>query len=77
MFLLRNSDLIHSIISRLHHLKSDLKGQQATEIKNIVIELQSVMKNDLWDEFKVHFNQVYLDFIKNYRNIVPISLRQI
>lgn len=71
MFLLRNSDLIHSIISRLYHLKSDLKGQQATEIKNIVIELQSVMKNDLWDEFKVHFNQVYLDFYKKLQEYYP------
>lgn len=71
MFLLRNSDLIHSIISRLHHLKSDLKGQQATEIKNIVIELQSVMKNDLWDEFKIHFNQVYLDFYKKLQEYCP------
>lgn len=71
MFLLRNSDLIHSIINRLHHLKSDLKGQQATEIKNIVIELQSVMKNDLWDEFKVHFNQVYLDFYKKLQEYCP------
>lgn len=71
MFLLRNSDLIYSIINRLHQLKSSLKSQQASEIKNIVNELQSVMKNDLWDEFKVHFNQVYLDFYKKLQEYYP------
>lgn len=79
MFLLRNSDLIYSIINRLHQLKSSLKSQQATEIKNIVNELQSVMKNDLWDEFKIHFNQVYLDFYKklqeHYTDLSPADLK--
>lgn len=71
MFLLRNSDLIHSIINRLLHLKLNLKGTQATEVKDIVTELQSVMKNDLWDEFKVRFNQVHLDFYKKLQEYYP------
>lgn len=71
MFLLRNSDLIHSIINRLQHIKLGLKGQQAGEIKDIISELQSVMKNDLWDEFKVRFNQVHLDFYKKLQEYCP------
>lgn len=71
MFLLRNSDLLHSIISRLLHIKIGLKGPQAAEIKDIVTELQSVMKNDLWDEFKVRFNQVHLDFYKKLQEHCP------
>lgn len=71
MFLIKNTDLIHSITNRLLQVKTTLKGENAVVVKDIIAELQSVMKNDLWDEFKVRFNRVHLDFYKKLQDYCP------
>lgn len=71
MYLMRNTDLIREIIDRLVKLRPSLKSDSSDIIKNIITDLQSLMKDDLWNEFEAHFNRVHLDFYRKLKGLFP------
>lgn len=71
MYLMRNTDMIREVIQRLVLLRPNLKTENAEVIKNIILDLQSLMKDDLWNEFEAHFNRVHLDFYKKLKELCP------
>lgn len=79
MFLVRNTDLVRKVTCRLIDMKANLKPENTPIIKDIISDLQSLEKDDLWNEFEVHFNRVHLDFykkLKEYSNdLTPNELK--
>lgn len=67
MFLVRNTDLVRKVTGRLIDMKANLKPENTPIIKDIISDLQSLEKDDLWNEFEVHFNRVHLDFYKKLK----------
>lgn len=71
MYLMRNTDLIREVTERLIKLKPKLKSENSDVIKDIILSLESLLKNDLWSEFETHFNRVHLDFYKKLKSSCP------
>lgn len=71
MYLMRNTDLIRTVTERLIKLKPRLKSENSDVIKEIILDLESLMKDDLWNEFETHFNRVHLYFYKKLKEICP------
>lgn len=79
MYLMKNADLINEVLHRLIKLKSNLKPENTPVVKEIIQDLQSLSRNDLWKEFEVRFNRVHLDFYKNLQErcseLTPTELK--
>lgn len=68
MYLMRNTDMLREVSERLIKIGPNLKSENQKVIKDSIIDLQSMMKNDLWQEFEAHFNRVHLDFYKKLKD---------
>ncbi|MDL2252361.1 tetratricopeptide repeat protein, partial [Odoribacter sp. OttesenSCG-928-J03] len=79
MYLMKNADLIKEIIIRLTNLESNLKPENLKPVKAVIHDLQTLTRNDLWDEFEVRFNRVHIDFYKNlqekFSDLSPTELK--
>lgn len=79
MYLMRYTDMVREIIQRLIQIRPNLKVENAETVKKVIVDLQALIKEDLWDEFEIHFNRVHLDFYKNLKenspDITPTELK--
>lgn len=71
MYLMRNTDLVKEVTKRLVKLKTRLKPENSDVVKDIILDLESLLKEDMWSEFETHFNRVHLDFYKKLKEICP------
>lgn len=71
MYLMRNTDMVRTVIEQLVKLKPRLKAENSDVIKDIIIDLESLLKDDLWNEFETHFNGVHVDFYKKLKIVCP------
>ncbi len=62
MFLMKNSEMVKNVISRLIKLKLKAKREVASEIDSIRFDMENSLKGDLWNEFNMHFNEVHFKF---------------
>jgi tetratricopeptide (TPR) repeat protein len=61
-YLLNKNELLTNVIENLDGLKSNLKSENQKTINNIILELQSGMQDNTWEEFELRFNQIHSDF---------------
>lgn len=71
MYLMRYTDMIREIVQRLIRIRPTLKAENAETVKKIILDLQTLIKDDLWNEFEIHFNRVHLDFYKKLKESSP------
>lgn len=71
MYLMRYTDMVREIIQRLIQIRPNLKIENAETIKKVIVDLQMLIKDDLWNEFEIHFNRVHLDFYKKIKESCP------
>lgn len=71
MTLMKNTDLVQEIISRLVKLRPNLKPENEVIIRDIIRELQSLSQTDVWEEFETRFNRVHVDFYKKLKEVCP------
>lgn len=71
IYLMRNTDLIRQVIQKLIEMRPSLSKENVETIKKVIINLQSLMKDDIWNEFETHFNHVHLDFYKKIKEKCP------
>ena len=71
MYLMRNTDMIRRVIEQLVKLKPKLKAENSDVIKDIILDLESLLKDDLWNEFETHFNRVHVDFYRKLKVVCP------
>lgn len=79
MYLMKNTELVKDVIMRLIALRPNMKPDNAKVVKDIITELESSMKDDSWNEFETHFNNVHIDFyrkLKEYcQELTPTELK--
>lgn len=79
MYLMKNTELVKDIISRLVALGTNVKSENARVIKDIISDLENSLKDDSWSEFEAHFNNVHLDFYKRLKEycdeLTPAELK--
>jgi len=71
IYLLKKNELIDSITTRLLNLKEKLKPEYREPVQKIIFDLQSITDNDVWDEFKMRFQNVHQKFYQNLQNKFP------
>lgn len=71
MYLMKNTELVKDIITRLVALRPNMKAENARIVKDIITDLEASMKDDSWNEFEAHFNNVHLDFYKKLKERCP------
>lgn len=79
IYLMRNTDMIRQVIQKLIEIRPSLNHENVEAIKKVIMNLQSLMKDDIWNEFETHFNHVHLDFYKKikerYPDLTPTELK--
>lgn len=79
IYLMRNTDMIRQVIQKLVEIRPSLSKENVETIKKVIVNLQSLMKEDIWNEFETHFNHVHLDFYRNlkdkYPDLTPTELK--
>jgi len=71
MYLVKKSELMNDISSRLMELKSRLKRENMEPIQKIIFDLHSGADQGVWKEFELRFQQVHNDFYKNLKEKFP------
>lgn len=71
IYLMRNTDMIRQVIQKLIEIRPSIAKENVETIKKVIMNLQSLMKDDIWNEFETHFNQVHLDFYKKIKKRCP------
>jgi DNA-binding CsgD family transcriptional regulator len=64
MYLLNKNELINSISEKLLEIKSQLSTENQPAIQRVVLDLQSNLQPELWQEFDFRFQQVHEQFYK-------------
>lgn len=79
MYLMKNTELVKDIITRMVVLGTNVKSENARIIKDIISDLENSLKDDSWSEFEAHFNNVHLDFYRklkdNCAELTPAELK--
>lgn len=61
-YLVNKNELITNISEKLIQIKPSFIPENQKIINEAIIELQSSIDSDIWDEFEVRFHQVHVDF---------------
>jgi len=61
-YLVIKNELITSVSEKLNLIKPSFTSENQRIINEAIMELQSSIDSDIWDEFEVRFNQVHTDF---------------
>jgi hypothetical protein len=71
IYLLQKNELINSITSRLLKLKENLKEENKQPVQKIIVDLQSITENEVWEEFEYRFQNVHEEFYQNLKKKFP------
>lgn len=71
MYLMRNTEMVKDIITRLVAVRPNMKAENARVIKDIISDLEASLKAGSWSEFEMHFNNVHIDFYKKLQQYSP------
>jgi len=71
LYLLKKNELIDNITTRLLKLKERLKEENTEHLQKIIIDLQSITDNEVWEEFELRFQNVHEEFYKNLQSKFP------
>jgi tetratricopeptide (TPR) repeat protein len=64
MYLLNKNELINSMSEKLLDIKTQLSAENQPAIQKVVLDLQSNLQPELWQEFDFRFQQVHEQFYK-------------
>lgn len=71
MYLIRKNELINSVAKKLMALKDEVRTELKSPVQRIILELQSEIDNEVWQEFEYRFMQAHQEFYTNLRNAHP------
>lgn len=71
MFLMKNTELVREVVLRLIQLKPNLKQENIQPVKDAINDLQTLTREDLWDEFEARFNRVHNEFYTKLHGVCP------
>jgi tetratricopeptide (TPR) repeat protein len=70
-YLVDKNDLINKVTEKLVEIKPAIARENQKIINDVIIDLQSGLDSDIWEEFELRFNQVHTDFYENLSNKFP------
>jgi tetratricopeptide (TPR) repeat protein len=71
MYLLNKNELINSISEKLLEIKEKVAPPSQAAVQKVVIDLQSNLQPELWQEFEFRFQQVHEHFYKTLNEKFP------
>ena len=71
MYLLNKNELINSMSEKLLEIKNQLSAENQPAIQKVVLDLQSNLQPELWQEFEFRFQQVHEQFYKALNEKFP------
>ncbi len=71
MYLIRKNELINSVAKKLMMLKEEVRAELKSPVQRIILELQSEVDNEVWQEFEYRFMQVHQEFYSKLRASHP------
>jgi len=71
MYLLNKNELINTISEKLLEIKPGLATESQPAVQKVVIDLQSNLQPELWQEFEFRFQQVHENFYKSLNEKFP------
>ncbi|HEY0741803.1 MAG TPA: tetratricopeptide repeat protein [Chryseosolibacter sp.] len=63
-FLLGKNELINNISEKLLEIKQSMPAETQTPLQRVILDIQSNMQPELWQEFEYRFQQVHESFYK-------------
>jgi tetratricopeptide (TPR) repeat protein len=63
-FLLSKNEMINSVSEKLLQIKQSMPAESQPPLQKLILDIQSNLQPDLWQEFEVRFQQVYENFFK-------------
>ncbi|RLD65001.1 MAG: hypothetical protein DRI95_09650 [Bacteroidetes bacterium] len=70
-YLVHKNELITNISEKLVQIKPTFTSEYQNIINEAIVELQSSLDSDIWDEFEVRFNQIHFDFYNRLAQAHP------
>ncbi len=70
-YLVGKNDLIMQVSERLITEKEKFKKENQKIIEDVILELQSNIEDDVWEEFEIRFKQLHSDFNENLNKFAP------
>lgn len=70
-YLLNKNELLTSLIENLNNLRPDLSSDNQAIVNEIILELQSGIQDEMWEEFELRFKQINNEFYINLKNRFP------
>jgi DNA-binding CsgD family transcriptional regulator len=64
MYLLNKNELINTISEKLLSIKQQVNAESQSAVQKVVLDLQSNLQPELWQEFEFRFQQVHEKFYK-------------
>ncbi len=71
MYLLNKNELINSISEKLMEIKEKVSPPSQAAVQKVVLDLQSNLQPELWQEFEFRFQQVHEHFYKTLNEKFP------
>jgi tetratricopeptide (TPR) repeat protein len=70
-YLVSKNELIMHVSERLIKEKPAFKKENQKIIEDVILELQSNIEDDVWEEFEIRFKQLHSDFNENLNKYSP------
>lgn len=71
MYLLKKNELILSVSEKLKKAKMNFKTENRKMVEDVIRDLESASKGDMWKEFELRFQEVHTDFYNKLNELFP------
>ncbi|NCA85196.1 MAG: tetratricopeptide repeat protein [Clostridia bacterium] len=71
MYLLKKNELILNVLGKLKKAKMNFKVENRVVVEDVIRELESASKGDMWKEFELRFQEVHSDFYSKLNELFP------
>lgn len=71
MYLLKKNELILTVCDKLKKAKSSFKLENRAMVEDVIRDLESASKGDMWKEFELRFQEVHSDFYDKLNRLFP------
>ena len=71
MYLLKKNELILNVCDKLKKAKSGFKLENRAMVEDVIRDLESASKGDMWKEFELRFQEVHSDFYDKLNELFP------
>jgi tetratricopeptide (TPR) repeat protein len=71
LYMVQKNEILAGVIERLIEAKMNLKPENQSIIQKVLLDLSSLLKDNVWSEFEIRFQNVHLEFYEKLLNRFP------